>query len=34
VDIFTTGPDVEPVSVINQREFHLRWAESLKQPRA
>ena len=33
VDIFTTNPDVVPVSVAEQREFYSRWLESLGLPR-
>lgn len=29
VDIFSTGPDVVPVPVAEQREFYLRWLESI-----
>jgi len=31
VEIFSTGPDVAPVPVAEQREFYLHWLESLRQ---
>jgi hypothetical protein len=33
VDIFTSGPDVVPVPVAEQREFYTQWLESLSDPK-